>query len=141
MRIRLAATDAEIAACHPVMRELRPKYDDQTRFVARIREQQETGYRLAFREDEDGRPVAAAGFRVGENLAWGRFLYVDDLVTLPDARSKGHGRALLEWLRARAREEGCRELHLDSGVHRKDAHRFYAREGMTFSSHHYSETL
>ena len=31
--------------------------------------------------------------RLGENLAWGRYLYVDDLVTLPAQRSLGHGAA------------------------------------------------
>ena len=53
-----------------------------------------SGYRLAFVQDTDG-VVAVAGFRVGENLAWGRFLYVDDLVTLPSHRSKGYGAKLL----------------------------------------------
>lgn len=140
MTIRLAETDGQIAACFPVMRELRPHLQDAGSFVARVREQERDGFRIVFRED-DGAPVAAAGFRIGTNLAWGRFLYVDDLVTLAARRSAGHGKALLDWLRAHAREHGCRELHLDSGVQRKDAHRFYAREGMAFTSHHYAEKL
>ena len=60
--------------------------------------------------------VAVAGFRVGENLAWGRFLYVDDLVTLSAHRSKGYGSKLLTWLKAFAVREGCMQLHLDSGI-------------------------
>src|SRR4030095_15394971 len=28
---------------------------------------------------------------------WGRFLYVDDLSTLPEARRRGYGREVLEW--------------------------------------------
>lgn len=140
MTVRLARTDTEIASCHPVMRELRPHFVDVASFVARVRAQQRDGYHLAYLE-ENGAPVAAAGFRIGENLAWGRFLYVDDLVTLAAHRSRGHGKTLLAWLRARARDEGCAQLHLDSGVQRKDAHRFYAREGLTFSSHHYSDCL
>ena len=38
--------------------------------------------------------AAVAGFRIGENLAWGRFLYVDDLVTraaAPRARARRRG--------------------------------------------------
>ena len=35
-------------------------------------------------------------------LAWGRFLYVDDLSTLPEARRRGYGMELLEWLRDEA---------------------------------------
>ncbi len=39
-----------------------------------------------------------AGFRVMHSLAWGHYLYVDDLSTLPEARRRGHARALLDWL-------------------------------------------
>jgi GNAT superfamily N-acetyltransferase len=41
--------------------------------------------------------VAVAGFRVGDSLAWGHYLYVDDLSTAPDARRQGHAGALLDW--------------------------------------------
>jgi GNAT superfamily N-acetyltransferase len=139
MNIKLAESDAEIAACHPVMQELRPHLDEGT-FVHRVQRQREAGYRLAYLED-GGRPVAVAGFRLAENLAWGRFLYVDDLATLAARRSRGHGAALLRWLVAQARDARCDELHLDSGVQRKDAHRFYEREGMELTSFHFRARL
>jgi GNAT superfamily N-acetyltransferase len=87
------------------------------------------------------RVVAVAGFRIGENLAWGRFLYVDDLATLPAHRSKGYGAKLLSWLMELAAKEGCQQMHLDSGIQRKDAHRFYEREGMTMASFHFVEIV
>jgi GNAT superfamily N-acetyltransferase len=68
-------------------------------------------------------------------------MYVDDLVTLPTHRSKGFGSALLNWLRQHARHEGCAELHLDSGMQRKDAHRFYEREGMTIAGLHFAQSI
>jgi len=114
--------------------------DDVGAFVRRVRLQEGAGYRLAAARDA-GRVVAVAGFRLGENLAWGRHLYVDDLVTLPEARSRGAGAALLAWLTRRARQEGARELHLDSGTQRLDAHRFYRREGLEVSSLHFQRTL
>ncbi len=127
--IRIADTDSEIAACFPVMHELRPHLAGAESFVSRVREQQRHGgYRLAFRSDESG-VVAVAGFRILENLASGRILYVDDLVTLATARSQGHGAAMLQWLEAYAGDDGCVSLQLDSGNHRVDAHRFYDREG------------
>jgi GNAT superfamily N-acetyltransferase len=135
MTIRLAESDDDIARCCHVMRELRPA-TAEAEFVARIRVQEATGYRLALGE-ADGIAVAAAGFRLGENLAWGRYLYVEDLVTSSAQRSKGHGRELLAWLVEFARREGCDELHLDSGVWRKEAHRFYEREGMEMASYHF----
>ena len=101
-----------------------------------MRLQQQEGYRLALLS-EDSRVRAVAGYRLGENLAWGRFLYVDDLVTDDSQRSSGHGAGLLAWLRETASEAGCDELHLDSGVQRFDAHRFYLRHGMKIASHHF----
>ena len=139
MNIRIAATDSEVAACYPVMRELRPHIAEE-QFLSRIQSQEKTGYQLAYVEHADG-VVAVAGFRVGENLAWGRFLYVDDLVTLPSRRSNGLGSSLLAWLREFAESSGCAQMHLDSGVQRKNAHRFYEREGMSIASLHFVENI
>ncbi len=139
MDISIAETDADIAACYTVMRELRPHIAEME-FLARIRQQEKTGYRLALARDAN-QPVAVTGFRILENLAWGRFLYVDDLVTLPAHRSRGFGAKLLNWLRQRAAQENCAQFHLDSGIQRTDAHRFYQREGMTLSCFHFAETI
>ena len=139
MSIRIATSDLEIAACYPAMRELRP-HIAQDQFVSRIRGQEKAGYRLAFVE-ESGEAVAVAGFRLGESLSWSRFMYVDDLVTLTAHRSKGHGAKLLAWLKEHAVKEGCLQLHLDSGIQRKDAHRFYEREGMAMAAFHFTVKL
>ena len=133
------------ALAFPAMQALRPHYAEESEFVERVDEvQRAEGYRLvgAF---EDGAPyaLAVAGFRVGHNLAWGRFLYVDDLSTLPEARRRGYGRQLLEWLTEEARREGCDQLHLDSGVtaDRHDAHRLYLNSGLAITSHHFARKL
>lgn len=135
---KLAETEEEIAACRAVLSALRPALAGEGReaFLARVRRLARGGYRLA-RVAEGGEPVCVAGFRSGESLAWGRYLYVDDLVTAPAHRSRGHGAALLAWLAERARAEGCEALHLDSGVRRTGAHRFYEREGLALSSYHF----
>lgn len=139
MPIRVATADKDISACFPVMRELRPHLAE-SEFVDRVRRQEVTGYRLALIQ-VDQSVVAVAGFRLAENLAWGRFLYVDDLVTLPDHRSHGYGAQLLDWLRKHAAGQGCAELHLDSGTQRTEAHRFYEREGMSATSLHFAEKI
>ena len=64
MHIYLAKTDPEIAACYPVMHELRP-HISQKSFVKHIREQQSQGYELACLAVDD-HPVAVAGFRIGQ---------------------------------------------------------------------------
>jgi GNAT superfamily N-acetyltransferase len=131
---------AEIARCWEAMRELRPRAGTAEAFAAQVAQQQAEGYRLVYLED-GGRAVACAGFRVFWMLARGRNLYVDDLATLPDERSKGWGGRLFEWLEAEARRQGCAELHLDSGVQRGAAHRFYFRRRMTISAYHFALKL
>jgi len=138
--IRLAETDADIARCFPVMEQLRTHLH-AGKFVARVRRMQTEGYALALLEDDAKVVRAAGGFRIRDMLAHGRTMYVDDLVTDASSRSLGYGRMLLDWLIARARAEGCHEFSLDSGTHRHDAHRFYFRQRMRISSHHFSLKL
>jgi GNAT superfamily N-acetyltransferase len=133
--IALAQTDSAIARCFPVMAQLRPHLVE-TDFVARVRRMQAEGFLLAFLE-EDGAVRAVAGYRYHDKLVSGKNLYVDDLVTDPAHRSRGHGRALLAWLVAEARAHDCDQLELDSGVQRAEAHRFYFRERMKISAYHF----
>jgi GNAT superfamily N-acetyltransferase len=137
--IKIAELDKEIAACFPVMRELRLHLCEEE-FVERVRRQNQSGYLLAFLEDE-GRVFTTAGYRYNENLAWGRHMYVDDLVTLPKGRSRGYGKKMLDWLIEQSRARDCNEFHLDSGVQRFGAHRFYLTHRMDITSHHFALRL
>lgn len=137
--IRRAEGDADIDRCAPVMISLRPDLDPAA-FVAQVRAMMAEGYRLAYLE-RDGAVTAVAGYRVLTMLSRGRFLYVDDLVTAPIARSQGHGGRLLEWLADEARRLGCERLHLDSGVQRIDAHRFYFTHRMHIACYHFARGL
>ena len=124
--------------------ELRPRLESVERITSQIDAQRSTGYRVvASFEDGDEDAAAVAGFRVSHNLAWGRFLYVDDLVTRAALRGRGHADAVMEWVAREARRQGCGELHLDSGVgpEREDAHRFYFRHGMRIASYHFARSL
>lgn len=141
IEIRLAQTDGEITACFPVMRQLR-EHLAGAEFLQRIKLQQRGGYRLCYLTESVAAasgpvPRSVAGFRLIENLASGRVLYIDDLVTDSDARSKGYGEKMLHWLMEEAKAAGCDTLELDSGVQRFGAHRFYLRNRMDISSHHF----
>jgi len=134
----------ETAAAFAAMRALRPHLADEREFVRRVDElQRPQGYRVAAVVQDDGGVSAVAGFRVLEMLAYGRILYVDDLSTLPAARRRGYGRALLEWCAEEAVREGCVALQLDSNVgpERQDAHRLYFNSGMRISSYHFAREL
>lgn len=137
----LPGEDGEgLARCFGVMRQLRPHLADAGEFIERVQRQLAQGYHLVGRE-VGGEVAALAGYRYGENLAWGRFLYVDDLVTDAARRSEGHGEALLDWLIDQGRARGCEQLHLDSGVQRFGAHRFYLRKRLEITSHHFALKL
>lgn len=99
--ISLAQSDADIEACFQVFSTLRPHiaYDD---FLPQVRRQQAQGYAIQALRD-DGRIKSVAGFRLLENLARGKVLYVDDLVTLPGETRQGYAGALLVRLAGHAR--------------------------------------
>jgi GNAT superfamily N-acetyltransferase len=137
--IKLATTDEAINSCYPVMVQLRPHIAESD-FLPRVKAQLQQGFNLAYLE-ANGQVVACAGYRYGNNLAWGKFLYVDDLITDAQQRSKGYGKQLLDWLQQQARDNDCDQFHLDSGTQRKDAHRFYEREGMSLTAYHYVTQL
>ncbi|MCG3138111.1 MAG: hypothetical protein HJJLKODD_01971 [Phycisphaerae bacterium] len=139
MKITLANSSSELHRAYPVMVQLRPHLSAAD-FLAQVQRQQQFGYQLALLEYQQ-QIAAAAGFRISEYLAWGRAMYVDDLVTDSAQRSAGFGRQLFDWLVSHAREQGCKQLHLDSGVQRFDAHRFYLTRRMRISSHHFMMEL
>lgn len=139
MKVKIAGSRSELEKAGAVLLELRPPFDQEA-LLARIDEQRREGYQVAYVESA-GEVLCVAGFVVGLKLAWGRHIYVDDLVTAGHQRSKGAGAAMIDWLKSHARTLGCTQLHLDSGVQRFAAHRFYLREGFVISSHHFSLEL
>ncbi|SFE51043.1 Acetyltransferase (GNAT) family protein [Actinopolyspora alba] len=132
---------AETGAAYPVIRELRPRLSTMADFLAAVDRQRQHGYRLIAALDSEQRAVAAAGFRSGECLAWGSYLYIDDLCTLPRARGNGYASELLRWIAREAAASGVGEIHLDSGNGRHAAHRLYASSGFTAPSTHFVRKL
>ena len=130
----------DTALAFPAMQALRTHYESEAAFVKRVDGvQRGEGYRIVGVFEDEPHALAVAGFRVGHMLAWGRYLYVDDLSTLPEARRRGYGRQLTD----EARRLGCDQLHLDSGVtaDRYDAHRLYLNSGLAITSHHFARRL
>ena len=133
-------TEDELRACLPLMRELRPHLMDADDFTARIRRMRDQSYRLLAGND-GGKPVALAGYRFQENLIYGRFLYVDDLVVDGTRRGGRRGARQLQPLDGKAREAGCARLVLDTGLANSLAQRFYFRQGLLSQGLHFSKNL
>ena len=129
LALRHAETDAEIAACFPVMVQLRPHLAGADELVTRVARQRAAGYRIltAWRGDV---PIGLAGYRIEENLIHGRFTYVDDLVSAEADRRSGIGARLLDAVAEEGRKLGCGRLVLDTALDNVLAHRFYYRQGL-----------
>jgi len=98
-------------------------------------EQREEGYEIIAIEEEK-ELVACIGFRFLTTLAWGKILYIDDLITKEKTRDKGYGKILLDHVIQIAREHLCKEVHLDTGYTRHAAHKVYIKQGFEFNCHH-----
>ena len=135
----------ETGSAYLAMKELRTHLSDEAEFVRLVDEvQRPEGYRLVGAFDpEESSAAAVAGFRTGNNLAWGRFLYVDDLATRSQFRRRGLGSALLVWLAKEAATLGGEQLHLDSavGLERAAAHLLSLGTGLVIPANHFRNPL
>lgn len=138
--IQHASTSKQIRACYQAIRQLRPHLTNEDEFVQRVQKQITQGYQLVS-YCINGEIKAAAGYRHLEFLAWGKVLYIDDLITDSEARKLGYGSKLLKWLIEQAKLAGCDQVHLDSGPHRHDAHRLYLNHEFKITCHHFALEL
>jgi GNAT superfamily N-acetyltransferase len=139
-QLRHVETNEDFHAAFAVMRELRPHLVDADAFVAQVERQAHQGYRLlaAWQGTEI---VGLAGYRLQENLIYGRFLYIDDLVTTASARSTGIGAALVDAVREQARRHDCKQLILDTALGNALGQRFYFRQGLLSRALHFGQSL
>src|SRR3984885_14283391 len=138
--IQQANTLEQIQSCYSVMRQLRPHFAQEQAFIAQVQRQLAQGYQLAYLQEKK-EVKAVAGYRFLEFLAWGKVLYIDDLVTDSQTRRNGHGGKLLKWVIEQGKKAKCDQVHLDSGPKRHDAHRLYLNHGFKIIGHHFALDL
>ena len=140
IEIRHIESDVDLEASFSVMKELRPHLSDPATYAAQIARQRAQGYRLlaAWRDDAI---VGLAGYRLQDNLIYGRFIYVDDLVVTASLHRGGLGEGLLQAARQQAVALHCKHFVLDTGLHMAPAQRFYFRQGLLAKGMHFVEAL
>ena len=132
-------TDEQLLrSAESVHRQLRPQLPAD--YLGRIREVLGSGAEMAVAV-EGGKVAGVTVFRVLEKTHSGRDLYCDDLVTDEKLRSTGVGHALIEYMERICRERGCDTFSLDSGCQRRQAHKFYFREGLSISSFRFDKKM
>lgn len=136
--VQHASTEADIHKCRRAVQALRPKLTDDLYEEAVLRTLADN--RTMVYIEEQGEAAAVAVFESGYNLFRGKYIYIDDLSTLPEHRGKGYAGQLVDWILDYARREGFDEVHLDSGVNaaRADAHRLYLTKRFKVASLHFS---
>ncbi|KTC62964.1 GCN5 family acetyltransferase [Pseudomonas fluorescens ABAC62] len=133
-------SEAAFGASFDLMRVLRPHIVDPAAYVAQLARQAEQGYRLLAAWDAE-HIVGLAGYRELENLLYGRFIYVDDLVVSPQLQGKGLGGQLLTAVRDEALQRQCDHFVLDTGLHMPQAQRFYFSQGLLARGMHFTQRL
>jgi ribosomal protein S18 acetylase RimI-like enzyme len=140
MIFRHIESAGDITDSFAVMRELRPLVTDADTYLERVQRQQQDGYRLigAWQGDELS---GLAGYRHLENLIYGRFTYIDDLVVRSSSQRSRCGAALIGHVRDLAKADGRAALVLDTGLANSLAQRFYFRNGLLARGLHFSQSL
>lgn len=138
--VQVVENPDQIRLCFSIMCQLRPHLSNEQNFVQQVERQMKEGYHLVYSGDDEG-IKALVGFRFLEFLAWGKVIYIDDLITDGNSRKNGHGSRLLKWVVEQARAAGCDQVHLDSGPQRHEAHRLYLNHGFKIIGHHFALDL
>lgn len=122
--IKELKTEKEWIEAFPIVKQLRVHLDESS-YLELIKEAYlNEGYKM-FVLYKDSKIVAVIGFMKMTTLYYGRFIWVCDLVTDINNRSKGYGEQLLNFTHDWAKERGYSTVSLSSGLQRLDAHRFY----------------
>lgn len=125
--VRELYSDDEMMSAYPIIKQLRTHLNEDS-YLELVKEAKVTeGYRL-FALFDRNEIVAVIGFMPMTTLYYGRFIWVCDLVTDKNKRSKGYGEKLLSYLHDWAIQNGYKEIALSSGLQRTDAHRFYEQK-------------
>jgi GNAT superfamily N-acetyltransferase len=142
LQIRIVEHTGDPAPIAEVLLELRPQYPDADALATTLRGViRSQGLRVfGAHLGDDPAACGAVTVRMVESLSWGRFLYVDDLVTSSAVRGRGVASHLMDRVDVLADEAGLSaKVQLDSGVgvHRADAHAFYGGRGMWIAGFHF----
>ena len=110
----------DLLKAFPVMKQLRTHLVEQT-YLNLIEDMKKEGYKMfALYVGEE--IVAVAGVIRLTNLYYGKHVWVNDLVTDVNQRSKKYGQILLSFINEWAKENGCDVVALSSGLQRVEAH-------------------
>lgn len=119
-------TKLELEKCFPVMKELRPHLSIEEFLSIYETAHKNDAYEIIAIE-ENGQTMALMGYRFLYDFVRGKHVYIDDLVTTKNARSRGFGAELLNYAEKMAEQTNCRSLRLCTGLDNEGGIKFYER--------------
>ena len=90
---------------------------------------------------EENKCIGISGYWINTKLYSGKYLEMDNVVVLPEYRSKGIGKLLCDWCINKAKENNCKKVMLDAYLENEKAHKFYEREGFIKRGYHFIKSL
>ncbi|MDA1758908.1 GNAT family N-acetyltransferase [Bacillus cereus] len=140
MNVKEVVTEEQLHEILPVLQQLRTKISKEETGTL-FRKMKKENYQLFSLRNADDEVVSLAGVAICTNFYNKKHVFVYDLVTADEHRSKGHGNVLLSYIENWGKENGCESIVLTSAFARIDAHRFYEREGYDKVSYSFLKEL
>ena len=138
MHVDLLAT-ADLPRILPAVAYLNPGVPEAL-LAERLETMTGQGYRCAAALEGD-EIVGVCGIWVTTRLYCGLQIEADNVVVLPEARSRGVGRALMAWVYRYARSIGCETVELNAYLANLRAHEFYRADGFDVLGYHFPKKL
>jgi GNAT superfamily N-acetyltransferase len=90
---------------------------------------------------EDDVCLGISGFWIGTKLWCGKYLELDNIVVRKEARSKGVGQVIFDYLTNKAMQENCHMMSLDSYTSNYKAHKFFYNNDFAPKGFHFIRIL
>ncbi len=113
--------------------DFQPDMEAQSRGLARIIGNPETGLILVAREDSQALGMVNLLWTVSTALGE-RVALLEDMVVAPEARGTGVGSQILQQAIQYAKDHGCKRITLLTDRANTEAQRFYQKHGFDFSA-------
>lgn len=140
MRIQEVKTVEQFQGVFPVLQQLRTNLSEEEA-LSLWHVMKGEGYQLFAMYNEQELVVTLAGVAICTNFYNEKHVFLHDLITAETHRSKGYGERMLSYIEEWGREQECSYVALTSSFVRKDAHRFYEREGYEKVSYAFRKQL
>lgn len=134
-------TQDELKKIYPLILQLRDHLSLESFLILFKQANSANNYTLLAIEDKNEEYIAAMGYRIITDFIHGKHLYIDDLITNVNHRSKGIGAKLLEVASTIAADNKCNNLRLCTGIQNDAGKKFYEKNGWQLKAVVYKKKL